>query len=55
MIGKISLLALLISIHGCKSGVSEKDVLLNVSDNLSNIKSATYYMTGVGSAPGDTN
>ncbi len=54
MIIRILLLALLISMHGCKSGPSEKDVLLNVSDNLSNIKSATYYFTGVGSAPGDT-
>jgi len=51
---RILLLTLLISIHGCNSGPSEKDVLLKVSDNLSKIKSATYYMTGVGSAPGDT-
>lgn len=54
MIIRILILALLISMHGCKSGPSEKDVLLSVSDKLSNIKSATYYLTGVGSAPGDT-
>jgi peroxiredoxin len=54
MIVRILLLTLLIFIHGCKSGPSEKDVLLDVSDNLSSIKSATYYLTGVGSAPGDT-
>ena len=54
MIVRISLLALLIFAHGCKSVPSEKDVLINVSDNLSKIRSATYYMTGTGSAPGDT-
>jgi peroxiredoxin len=54
MIVRILFLTLLIFIHGCKSGPSEKDVLLDVSDNLSSIKSATYYLTGVGSAPGDT-
>lgn len=45
---------LLISIFGCKSPITTNDYLRRVSDNLDQIKSASYFSTGIASAPGDT-
>ncbi len=54
IIDKILIFALLILINGCNTDINEKEYLHEVSDNLSKIKSATYYSTGIASAPGDT-
>ena len=54
MVVRLFVLALLIFVQSCNPDPGEKDVLLEVSDNLSKIKSATYFLTGYGSAPGDT-
>ena len=54
MIDKIVVFLLLILINGCSAELKEKEYLQKVSDKLSKIKSATYYSTGIGSAPGDT-
>jgi len=45
---------LLITIIGCKPNISENDYLRKVSENLDQIKSASYFSVGVASAPGDT-
>lgn len=44
----------LISIFGCKSTINESDYLRKVSYNLDQIKSASYFSTGISSAPEDT-
>lgn len=45
---------LLITIIGCKPNISENAYLRTVSENLDQIKSASYFSVGVASAPGDT-
>lgn len=45
---------LLISFFGCNSTVNESEYLREVSENLDQIKSASYFSTNVTSAPGDT-
>lgn len=45
---------LLITIIGCKSNISENNYLRRVSENLDQIKSASYFSVEVSSAPGDT-
>jgi len=45
---------LLIFMSGCNSALNENDYLSEVSENLDKILSASYYSTGIGSAPGDT-
>lgn len=39
---------------GCKVEISDKEYLQSVYEELDKIKSATYYITGSASAPGDT-
>ena len=53
MIKEISVI-LLITIIGCKPNISENAYLRTVSENLDQIKSASYFSVGVASAPGDT-
>jgi len=48
------LLILIISLFGCNSRKQQNDYLRKVSKNLDQIKSASYFLTGVSSAPGDT-
>lgn len=43
-----------ILINGCKVESKQNDYLLKVIANLEKIKSATYFSTGTGTAPGDT-
>ncbi len=50
----IIILAILIFADSCKTELNEQEFLLKVSNNLSSIKSATYYSTETASAPGDT-
>lgn len=45
---------LIISLFGCKSTINQNDYLKKVSERLDQIKSASYFLTGVSSAPGDT-
>jgi thiol-disulfide isomerase/thioredoxin len=44
----------LLIIQSCKETISKDDYLHKVLSNLEQIKSATYYSTASGSAPGDT-
>jgi len=48
------LVYILITLIGCKSNISENDYLYKVSENLDQIKSASYFSIEVASAPGDT-
>jgi thiol-disulfide isomerase/thioredoxin len=51
----ISILVLsLLLINGCKLDINKNDYLRKVLSNLEQIKSATYFSTIAGSAPGDT-
>jgi len=52
--GLLMVVTSLLLLNACKPSLSEKDYLKKVSDNLSKIKSATYFSTKVASAPGDT-
>lgn len=45
---------LLILLWGCHSTIKEDAYLRKVSENLNRIKSASYFSTGIASAPGDT-
>lgn len=45
---------LLITIIGCNPNINENDYLRKVSENLDQIKSASYFSIGVRSAPEDT-
>lgn len=47
-------LIIIISLFGCNSRINETGYLKKVSENLDQIKSATYLSTRVASAPGDT-
>ena len=51
---KGTLVILTISLLGCNSKINQHDYLKTVSENLDQIKSASYFYTGVNSAPGDT-
>jgi len=51
---KLFLWILLLFLFGCNSTINQDDYLKKVSKNLSQIKSASYFLTGVSSAPGDT-
>lgn len=51
---KGTLVILIISLLGCNSTINQNDYLKKVSENLDQIKSASYFLTGVASAPGDT-
>ena len=50
----IVLISSLIQIQGCKEEITDKEYLQSVYEALDKIKSATYYITGSVSAPGDT-
>ena len=50
----IVLIISLIQIKGCKAEISDQEYLQSVYEELDKIKSATYYITGSASAPGDT-
>lgn len=52
--GRLFLLIAVILASGCRKQYSEKVFLSEVSGNLGKIRSATYYSTVTGSAPGDT-
>lgn len=54
MINGLKIFGLLLLLNACNTNLKEKDYLQEVSDNLSEIKSATYYLTGISSAMGDT-
>ena len=45
---------LFVLLSGCNSSLNEKDFLNKVSGNLDKIKFASYFSTGIASAPGDT-
>lgn len=49
-----TLLILIISLFGCNSTINQNNYLTKVSKNLDKIKSASYFLTGVSSAPEDT-
>lgn len=48
------LVILIVLLCGCNSTINQNDYLKSVSKNLDQIKSATYFLTTVASAPGDT-
>jgi thiol-disulfide isomerase/thioredoxin len=52
--GRLILLIAVILTGGCKKQYNEKEFLTEVSGKLGRIKSATYFSTATGSAPGDT-
>ncbi len=54
ILNKKTLWVLLIFASGCNSVVHEKDFLREVSKNLDQIKSASYFSTGIASVPEDT-
>ena len=54
LIGILTILSSVLLLNTCKSVLNEKDYLLMVSDNLSEIKTGTYFLTTQVSAPGDT-
>lgn len=54
MINGLKIFGLLLLLNACNTNLKEKDYLQEVSDNLSEIKSATCYLTSISSAPGDT-
>ena len=45
---------LLILLFGCNSAIKKNDYLKKVSKNLDQIKSASYFSSGIASVPGDT-
>jgi len=49
-----TLFILMISLFGCNSINNQNSYLSNVSKNLDKIKSASFFLTDVSSAPGDT-
>lgn len=51
---KAILWILLILLFGCNPAINKNDYLKKVSQNLDQIKSASYFSTGIASAPGDT-
>src|SRR5512133_2669088 len=52
--GRLFILTAMILAGGCRKQYNEKEFLTEVSDKLRRIKSATYFSTATGSAPGDT-
>jgi outer membrane lipoprotein-sorting protein len=54
LIRNLAIIAILVFSFGCKTEISEQEFLRAASDELSRIKSASYYMVSSSSAPGDT-
>ena len=54
MINGLKIFGLIFLLNACSNNLKEKEYLPEVSENLSEIKSATYYLTRISSAPGDT-
>ena len=50
----LTILSLVLLLNACKAALNEKDYLVMVSANLSEIKTGTYFLTTQVSAPGDT-